>query len=378
MLVRRGFRTDGESDGPRERRVRLYRRIAPHGHSVRFGGHGPGINVIRMLSPPTTIADRSSRSHRSLRRHRNNRDAEYIRARRAFCAGILVLLNAAVSTSGLKCDGNVRTETTCTDLYPDSFRHAVICSVKKTSVTVFEGNWSIYESVEPTGTRAVTVASFEQDFFIPLRSGFLGISEARYGRTELWPSSSFSGLIVCQVGPVIKKICILPLPRLVWSLYRDDTVVLERKPLGPSAFGDAHCRALGTDPASYKFTRTMWGFNGQAIVAASEHVAGRVTFHWSSDVPLEISINSTSMALSIRPLSRDSTACVTCIAGIGDNILSLPVTECRHIKGRSVVAKIERALPIRCSCINQYVFSAVCSTSLMLSVYGLTRMYVHR
>lgn len=246
------------------------------------------------------------------------------------------------------------------------------------NASAMKGKWWIYEDVGDAKTRAVTVASFDRDSFVPLRSGFLGISESALGRTELWPSSRFSGLIVCEMGSVTKQICVLPAPHLVWSLNRQRSIVLERRPFGSSAFGDSHCRALGTDSNSNKFTRTVWGLNGQTVVAASERTMGRVTFHWSEEIMPEVSVNSTSMALSLRPSTKDSTICVTCIAGIGENILSLPVTECRNIKGHSKTVRTGSSTSIRCSCINQYVFSAVCSASLMFSVYGLTRTLVNR
>lgn len=373
MLVERGQRADSDSEFADERPLRLHRRFASYSCPVRFGGYSTRVNPIRM--PSNTITLRSSRRrYRTSCRYRDRWTAEYIRTRRAFCTGILVLLTAATSASGIERNGNVGTESYA-NLHPDSFRPAIICSLKDMSPTAFEGNWSIYESDETIGTRAVIVAFFARDSFTPLQSGFLGTSDSQYRRSELWPSSSFSGLVVCQVGSEIRRICILPAPRLVWSFYRGRAVTLERKPSGPSAFGDVYCRALGTDPAPRTFTRTVWGLNGHIIVATSKQSTGRITFHWSDKIPDRVSINSTSMALSIKPQAQDSITCVTCIAGIGENILSLPVTECRYIKGHYKITEIKKQKQGDCVCIHRYVFSAVCSASVMFSVYGLVRMY---
>lgn len=217
----------------------------------------------------------------------------------------------------------------------------------------------IFEHFNGESVRMVEVATFEGDSITVKRPGFLGISNGKTFRAELWPPAKYTGAIACNIGDFSKTMCILPSPSLFWSFREDGIVTVERIPMEKHPFGDVYCRNLGVDLESMRYSRTFWSINEKGVVAVSEKRLGQVSLRWTDDRPDESSVNTSNMALTFSINDVEST-CVTCIAGVGDDILSLPVTECRTIRPKNSYTQSEN-----CDC-NLYRFlAALCAMGLV-------------
>lgn len=226
------------------------------------------------------------------------------------------------------------------------------------STISFSGSWLIFEKVG-NDVRVVEVATFERDSITLKRSGFLGLVDAKEFRTELWPPARYTGPISCNIGEFSQTMCILPPPALFWSFREEGIVTVDRVALEKEPFGDMYCRNLGVDSDFPRYTRTFWAINDKGVVAISEERSGHVSLQWTDYRPEDSSVNVSSMALTF-PINTIENTCVTCIAGVGDNILSLPVTECRAIKPK----ELEDSM-MDCDCHLYRFLAALCALGLV-------------
>ncbi|AAF99261.1 pr164 [rat cytomegalovirus strain Maastricht] len=375
MLIKKTSRTSWESNGLGERPMRSHRRFVPRTSLVRSGGTNPTLVSVNVPSAQTVRRLLQNR-RRPVRRRRNGRTVEDTRARRVFCLGILALLNAAVSASEVECDRDAGVTAACTDLYSDSFRSALTCTLGEMFTVAHGNNRPLCQSSESGDARAVFTAAFGWFPLTPIHSRFPSVSGSQHEDTRPRSSNDSSGMLAC-VGSDTKTMCTVPLPCLAWNIYRYHTAVIGRTS-DRSVFRHVHYHFFVTDSESHTFFRTSRRVNGQIIIVPNERISGGTTFWWSANISLEAHTSLPPMALFIRSLSRETLAPVLCIVGMGDNISSPPVMKCRHTKEHLKTTEGERRTSQQHSCIHRYVFPAVCSISLMLSVYALTHMYIRQ
>nr|WEG69430.1 protein m164 [Mastomys natalensis cytomegalovirus 2]WEG69706.1 protein m164 [Mastomys natalensis cytomegalovirus 2] len=369
MLV--GGRRDIGRPGRRspDARVRLCRYRDPNRHLRRRGGGG---GVPRHRSPPSAsqVASRLWRRRRRVSppaRTRPGYTEADLRARRAFCLGMLSLIAAA---SGARSDSVCSRPVTagvqeCIRVYPSPVKPAVICDLQHPSSSVFNGSWSVIDDLPGEVGVTTQVASFLGDvFFVDVR-GFTGLADGAEFRSELWPPAGFSGRIACASGRRAKTICLLPPPALHWVLEANDLVTVERRaPPTATPFGDAACRSLGADQGTPRYTRTFWGLNGDGVVGVSEDAPARLSLRWRAERPPGVSLNTSTLSITF-PVREEEHTCATCIVGAGDDILSLPAVECRTL--RRGVAQT-RARPKRCNCSLGICTAVFCASCFSLSM----------
>lgn len=201
----------------------------------------------------------------------------------------------------------------------------------------------------------------------------MGLVNSETRQTELYPPSWFSGLVVCAVGRIVQNMCVLPRPLLVWNLHpMTGMITVDRAAPSPDAFGDDYCRSIGADIGTRRYTRTFWALDGKGIVAVSERVPGNVLFRWTRKIPNGASVNTSTLGLTF-PGRSDVSICVTCIAGAGENILSLATTECRAV----TISRLAIPEDPPCDCHLQRFLGAICSLLFITLVSALAYMYLY-
>nr|WEG69014.1 protein m164 [Mastomys natalensis cytomegalovirus 1]WEG71242.1 protein m164 [Mastomys natalensis cytomegalovirus 1] len=354
------------SDGPR---VRLCRYRDPNRHLRRRSGGG-GIPAHRSPPSASQVASRLWRRRRRVRppaRAQPRYDDVDLRARRAFCLGMLSLIAAASGArSDPICSRPVNADVEeCIRVYPSAAKPAVVCDLTHPSSSVFNGSWSIINGSPGQTARATQVASFVGDVFVINMRGFTGLADGAGFRSELWPPAGFFGQIACATGHRAKTICLLPQPSLHWALEADDKVTVERRvPSTATPFGDAACRALGADPGPPRYTRTFWGLNGDGVVGVSENTPELISFRWRADRPSEVSLNTSTFSITF-PVQGEEHTCAACIVGAGENILSLPAIECRTLRRRAQTGSTGAG---RCDCLFGICTAVICASCFSLSM----------
>lgn len=277
------------------------------------------------------------------------------------------------------CDPEVNGKTSCGQkLYPDATKPALVCSVTPLLEDQFFGSWSIFEPSE-TGDgntfAMIEVATFKPHSFVLKRSGFLGLVDSASRRTELWPPSPFTGVVMCTVGRVVLSMCVLPPPSLIWNLHpTTGFMTVDRVPIHPHPFGSEYCRTIGADIGAPRYTRTFWSLDDRGVVAVAERRPDNVLFRWAAKVPAGTSVNTTTLGLTF-PARSEASVCVTAIVGAGENILSLAAKECRVVTFPDAITFKDRPT---CDCHLQRFLGAVCSMLIITLFSTLAYMYLHR
>nr|WEG69846.1 protein m164 [Mastomys natalensis cytomegalovirus 3]WEG70126.1 protein m164 [Mastomys natalensis cytomegalovirus 3]WEG70266.1 protein m164 [Mastomys natalensis cytomegalovirus 3]WEG70826.1 protein m164 [Mastomys natalensis cytomegalovirus 3] len=376
MLVR-GYRGDADRDNQylEFHGLRMCRFRNPYGYRRRgvWGGidHRPSRGRHRATRATRTPR---RRGYSPLRQPRDGWTAADYRARRLFQLGMLSLIAASIGDAHGRCPTTSLGNIDCGNkMYPDLNKPAIVCSALPTPGLPFSGSWFVMETVGNGGQlRKTEIAVFDSTNFILKTPGFLGLADAGAFVTELWPPTGYVGIVYCAIGNLVQNLCIIPVPKLHWSLSSDGIITVERLPgSAVDAFGHTHCRSLGPDSGPPRYSRTFWGVNKRGVVAVSEETPGDIVLHWSSDRSSTYNVNSSNMALSFAARS-DVPTCVTCIAGSGGNILSLSTTECRTVRVQESV----RETYVSCDCHAQRFAAAVCSMLFITVVSTILYAYL--